>query len=85
MDIFGGKVKFRQAEWDFSWARLCAPYGPKAINNTTTTNPARNEHLNHEISVASIIAFPSQYNQNNPHTIATICGATTVLIVEVRG
>jgi hypothetical protein len=55
------------------------------IHNNTTTNPAREEHLNHEISVASVIAFPSQYNQNNPHIIATICGATTVLLVEVRG
>jgi hypothetical protein len=43
----------------------------------TTTNQPSDEHLNHEISVASESAFELQFDKSNPHIIATTHAAIT--------
>jgi hypothetical protein len=60
-------------------------HAQNALSHNTTTNWPSDEHLNHEISVASKLASQPQYNKSNLRTIATTRGVTTVLNIKVRG
>jgi hypothetical protein len=56
---------------------------PSSIIHQHNNQPS-NENLNHEISVASELAFQLQFDKSNPRTIATTHAAITVLKKQVR-